>query len=182
MNSTKNESNQGLGEPDAHKMMRRAKHVTFGLLVTAVLATIFLLIFVQPAAYLAAIPIPVLLVVFFIVSYFERNSRAEVLRKPGQAGISKKEINMDEKAAGLYTALGIGLLIATGTFIIAAALFEWAMVGVAAAALFLIFIYTVNIPFLYLAISESADDEREKATSSDIAMENEPDRVDDLKV
>lgn len=61
----------------------------------------------------------------------------------------------------MATALTVGGMLAVGTFIIAAALFEQVMIGIGAVALFLLVIL-IEIPYLGLLVTESERDEREK--------------------
>jgi hypothetical protein len=55
---------KSLGESDAHSMTRKARLLLRLLLVVAVVATFLLMLFYRPAAYLAAWPVPVLLLAF----------------------------------------------------------------------------------------------------------------------
>jgi uncharacterized membrane protein len=154
-----------LGEPDAHTMMRWAKKMIRICLIVASISTIGLLFFFRPAAYLAAIPIPFLVLIFAVVSHLERQSRVTALRRPEQTGITEEEVEVDAQAAGVSTVLGIVFLLALGTFIIAASMFDWVLVGAAAAAAFLLAVL-INIPYLSLFAEEAALDERDKVTSS----------------
>ncbi|WP_182868155.1 hypothetical protein [Stieleria mannarensis] len=144
-------------------MMRRAKTTVRWLLIVALVSTIVMFLFVRPAAYLGAIPIPILFVIDVVLGLLERQSRATAIREPGQQSISKKEIELDVQDAGILTGLGIVFLLAVGTFIIAAALFDWPLVGAVATAGFLLAVL-INIPYLYLFVQEAERDEREKVT------------------
>ena len=62
------------------------------LLIVALVASVGLLIFYRPAAYLAAIPIPVLYCLLVVLNLMERRSRATQLRRPGQTAIGQEEI------------------------------------------------------------------------------------------
>ncbi len=64
-----------LGEPDAHVMMRNMKWLLRTLLIFALIATVVLFLSFRSAAYLAALPVPVLFLAFVFVSYLERQSR-----------------------------------------------------------------------------------------------------------
>jgi hypothetical protein len=151
-------------------MMRHAQTVIRWLLITALVSTILLFLFVRPAAYLAAIPIPLLFAALVMVKYFERQARASALRRPGAREITQEEIETDVQDAGIYTALGIALLLALGTFIIAASLFDWAEVGIAATAGLLLAVL-INIPYLSLIVQEAERDEREKVTHQPLSAE-----------
>lgn len=157
----KNTTNGGLGEPEAHVMMRHAKTILRVLLVIALAATIALLVYYHPAAYLAALPIPVLIGLLALVRVLERQSRASELRAPGQTGITQGEVRVDTQDAGIYAALELGIFLALGTFVIAAAYSDWELVGiVAAATLFLVAI--IDFPYIFFFISQAARSEREK--------------------
>lgn len=152
-----------LGEPDAHIMMRRAKSVVRLLMVLAIIAAVLSLVFFRPAAYLAALPIPILFVLYVIVSLLEQQARASALRRPGQTTISNEEIETDVRSAGFYTGLAIAIVLALGTFVVAISFYEWPLVGFAAAAL--LFLATlIEIPYLTLFIAEAERDERDKIT------------------
>lgn len=156
-------SNKVLGEPDAHVMMRRAKMVLRILLIMALIATIALLVFYRPAAYLAAISIPVLGLIFGIVSVLEMQSRASRLRRPGQKSISQDEIDLDVENAGIYTALEIAFVLVVGTTVVAATIVDWAMIGIVAAVLLLLAIF-ITLPYIPLLVMDAAHEEREKVT------------------
>ncbi len=153
-----------LGEPHAHVKMRRVRVVSRWLLIIALLATVALFVVMPAAAYLAAIPIPVLFVVYVLAGQWERQARLAALRKPGQNAITQEEVELDVRDAGLYTALGILFVLALGTFIIAAALFQWPLVGGVAAAGLLLAIL-INLPYLTLFVQEAERDERDKVTA-----------------
>jgi hypothetical protein len=170
MNS-KRRADRSLGEPDAHIMMRQAKTTVRWLLIIALVSTIMLFLFVRPAAYLGAIPVPILFLIYLLLGQFERQSRASALRKPGQKTISQEEIELDVQDAGLFTGLGIALLLAIGTFIIAASLFDWALVGAVATALLLLAVL-IDIPYLSLIVEEAERDEREKVTHQSSEVED----------
>jgi hypothetical protein len=156
---------KSLGEPDAHWMTRKARVVLRLMLLIAVVATILLMIFYRPAAYLAALPVPALLLAYSYVSHLERQSRADVLRNPRQKSISQDEVELDVQYAGIFTALALFILIALSTFMIAATMIEdWSMVGLAAAVLFLLAIL-IMLPYLPLFIIDSSTDERDKLMS-----------------
>ena len=154
--------NGELGEPDAHVMMRHARMVLRLLLIVALIATTLLLIFFRQAAYLAAIPVPVLLFAYVIVSVLEKQSRAEVLRCRNQLVISQEEVDMDIQYAGIYTAMGLIALFALSTFIVAATITEdWSMVGTVAAILFLLSVL-ILFPYIPLFMIDAAHHERDK--------------------
>lgn len=151
-----------LGEPDAHKVMRRAKVGLRVLLLLAIVATIALLALYRPAAYLAALPVPVLFLAYIYVSYTERRARAETLRGANQHAISKDEIELDIRVAGFSTAFVLLFVLALSTFVVAATMIEdWANVGVGAAILVLLSILII-FPYIPLFILESENGERAK--------------------
>ncbi len=151
-----------LGEPDSHVMMRHAKTILRLLLIFALIATTLLFLFLRPAAYLAAMPVPVLFLGLVFVSYLERLSRAKMLRSTNQTTISKEEIEMDIQYAGIYTAMALTLSFALATFIVAASIVEdWSMIGMVAAVLFLMSVLII-FPYIPLFISDAAHDERDK--------------------
>lgn len=151
-----------LGEPDAHVMMRHAKTILRYLLIFALIATSLLLLFLPPAAYLAASAVLVLFIGFVIVSYLERQSQAKVLRTRNQSTISQKEVEMDVKYAGIYTAIALTLFLVLGALILAATLVEdWSMVGMVAAIFFLMSVFLL-FPFIPLFIKEAKYEERDK--------------------
>lgn len=151
-----------LGEPDAHVMMRHAKTILRFLLIVALIATSVLLLYLPPAAYLAALAVPVLFLGFVFVSYLERKSKAKVLRSKNQLNISQKEVEMDVQYAGIYTAMALALFLALGVFIMAATMVEdWSMVGMVAATFFLLSVFLL-FPYIPLFIEEAEHDERDK--------------------
>ncbi|QDT89911.1 hypothetical protein [Gimesia algae] len=151
-----------LGEPDAHVMMRHAKTVLRFLLIVALIATSVLLLYLPPAAYLAALAVPLLFLGFVFVSYLERKSKAKVLRSKNQSNISKEEVEMDVQYAGIYTAMALALFLALAVFIMAATMVEdWSMVGMVAATFFLLSIFLL-FPYIPLFIEEAEHDERDK--------------------
>lgn len=152
-----------LGEPDAHIVTRHMRTVVKWLLILALVATVGLFIFYRPAAYLAAIPVPVLCLVLFIVNLMERRSRASVLRHPGQTKIEQEEIEVDVETIGVVTMLKVLGVLALGTFIVAASLVDLAVVGAVAAAGFALAIL-IELPYLPLFFTESERDERSKLT------------------
>ncbi|TWU39908.1 hypothetical protein Q31b_32240 [Novipirellula aureliae] len=150
-----------LCDTDAHRM---SHHWQIGLrviLMGLIVATILLFLFLRPAAYLAALPIPVVYVALALVNFCEQRSRRSELRRTGQTEIADEEIELDAETAGIAMALKIFTALAIGTFILAAAFFDWAIVGIAAAATFLLAIL-INLPFIFVGISEAEQDEREK--------------------
>jgi hypothetical protein len=150
-----------LGESDAHAISRHLRVVIRILLIVATVATILLFLFYRPATYLAAIPIPVLILVLTLVNELERRSRASALRHQGQTSITKEELEEDVQTVGIATALKIGGALALGTFIVAGSLFDLATVGIGATALLLLAIL-IEIPYLGLFITETERDELEK--------------------
>jgi|LakMenEpi03Aug12_release.lakeMendotaPanAssembly.Ray.scaffolds.fasta_scaffold37170_7 hypothetical protein len=153
---------KNLGEPDAHAMMRRGKVILRLLLILAVAATILLIVFHRSVAYLAAMPVPALLLVYAVVSYLERRSRADILRVPNQAAISQDEIEMDVQYAGIFIALEFAILFVLSAFVMAATMVDdWSMVGPATAVLLLLMML-ITLPYLPLFIIDSSSDEREK--------------------
>ncbi|MFN7875333.1 MAG: hypothetical protein ACK5PB_08450 [Pirellula sp.] len=166
-----------LGEPDSHMMMRHAKTILRILLAIMVLSTISLLIFYRPAAYLAAVPVPILFLGYLFACYLERQSRAMLLRVPNQTLISADEVEMNAEYAGIYTAMGLVLLFAISSFIVVATMVEdWGTVGLSASVLFLLALFIV-LPYLPIFIAEAAQDERDK-----LEREAESDREEDAKL
>lgn len=145
-------------EPDAHVGARHFRTGVRFLLALSLVATVICLLFFRPAAYLAAIPIPVLYAVLVATHYLEQRSRAEELRRPGQTGMSREEIEGDIETVGVINVLKILGVLAIGTFIIAAALFDWAIVGIVAASGFLLAVL-ITLPYLPLFFTESERDE-----------------------
>ena len=151
-----------LGEPDSHIMMRHAKTILWIFLVISVLSTIALLIFYRPAAYLAAVPVPILFLGYLFACYLERQSRALLLRVPNQTLISGDEVEMNAEYAGIYTAMGLILFFAISAFVVVATMVEdWGTVGLSASVLFLLALFIV-LPYLPIFIAEAAQGERNK--------------------
>lgn len=161
MNTDAKQETEERREPDAHLISRRLRTVIRSLLFIVTVLTIALFLFYRPAAYLAAIPIPILIMVLAVVNRMERRSRASRLRVEGQTHISQEELETDVEAKGLSTAIAVGLALALGTFIVAAATLDLANLGVGAAALLLLAIL-IEIPYLGLFVTESERDELEK--------------------
>jgi hypothetical protein len=158
-------------------MMRHAKTILRILLAIMVLSTISLLIFYRPAAYLAAVPVPILFLGYLFACYLERQSRAMLLRVPNQTLISADEVEMNAEYAGIYTAMGLVLLFAISSFIVVATMVEdWGTVGLSASVLFLLALFIV-LPYLPIFIAEAAQDERDK-----LEREAESDREEDAKL
>ena len=158
-------SKQYLGEPDAHVASRHLQTGVRILLIAALIATSALLLVYKPAAYLAAIPVPVLIIVLVILNFLEKRSRAAMLRHPGQTGMSQKEIQVDIETIGVTTIVKVLGLIAIGSFITAAAFFELSVLGIAATVTFLLAIL-VQLFYLPLFFIEAERDEREKLTGN----------------
>jgi hypothetical protein len=150
-------------EPDAHVIARHLQTGLRCLLVGFVVATVVSLLIFRDVAYLAAIPIPVMLLVLSVVRAFERRSRISALRKSGQDTISDEEIKIDEQAASLSTALKILGTLAVTALVLAAIAFEWRMAGIMAAAIFVYLIF-LGFPYWLAAILDAAEDEHEKLT------------------
>lgn len=154
--------NGKLGEPDSHVMMRRLKAGLLGLLIVALLASLLLFLLFRPAAYLAAFPVPVLFLTFVFVSYLEKASRSNVLRRANSQRISEEETEMNVRYMGIYTAMGLIFIMALGTFVIVAAMVEdWAMVGVVAVGMFLL-VTLILFPYIPLFLAGTSADERDK--------------------
>ncbi len=68
---------------------------------------------------------------------------------------------MDIETVGIVTLFKVVGVLAIGTFVIAASLFDWPVVGAMAAALFCIAVL-IQTPFLPLYFSESERDELAK--------------------
>jgi fatty acid desaturase len=88
----------------------------------------------------------------------EVRSRASELRERGSGHLSKEELEVDVETAGIILLLKVIGILAAGTFIIAAAFFEWQSVAIAATALFLLAVL-INIPYLPLFFAEAQRDE-----------------------
>jgi len=153
---------QALGEPHSHSMMRHAKTILWWLMVAALVVTIVLLIFYRPAAYLAAIPLPLMFLAFLYVSYLESQATAKMLRGKNQTVVMQKEIDKDAQYAGIYTVLALVLLFGISALIMAGTMVEdLSMVGLSAAVIFLISIIYI-LPFIPLLFAEAGREEREK--------------------
>ncbi|XZE55049.1 hypothetical protein SH139x_001036 [Planctomycetaceae bacterium SH139] len=148
-------------EPDAHVVSRRFRTGVRIMLALSLIVTIVCIFFFREAAYLAAIPIPVLYAVLAFSNYLEVRSRASSLRSPNQKRITIEELEMDIETVGIVTLMKVIGVLAIGTFIIAASFFNWPMVGVVAATLLCIAIL-IQTPFLPLYFSESERDELAK--------------------
>jgi O-antigen/teichoic acid export membrane protein len=170
--STSRPSTFDLGEPHAHVMMRHTRTLLRLLLAIAIVASIVLMVYFRPAAYLAAIPIPILLILYAMVSFFERQSRVTNLRDVGATSISKEELEEDVQGAGIYTTILIGVLFVLGAFVAAASIFDWTIIGIAGAVLLLLSLFYA-LPFLPIFVVEAANDERNEITRQ--AMEREED-------
>lgn len=159
---TADQSRKSPGEPDAHRMTRRARAAFGLLLILATVATILLMLLHWQVAYLAAFPIPVLFLAFIGVCYLERQSRAEVLRGADNAAVSKDEVELDIRFAGMYTALFLLVFLALSALVIAATLVvDWSMVGLVAGVILLLSIL-IMLPYIPLFVMESSRDEQEK--------------------
>ncbi len=151
-----------LGEPDAHIMMRTIKIVLLVLLSLALTATILLVIFYPPAAYLAGLPIPILFLAFIIASFLDRRATVKMLRQANQTTISAEEFEMNVQYAGIYTSLALALLMAISAIVMAATMVEdWSMVGASAAFILLLSIFYV-VPYIPFFIADAEQDERDK--------------------
>lgn len=151
-----------LGEPDAHVMMRHAKTILRALFLLALVTTIGLFIYLRPAAYLAALPMPVLFLAYIAVCHLERQSRVTMLRSANQSTISQEEVAMNIRYASISTAMVLALFLALATFVMATTLVEeWSMVGITAAVLFLLSVLML-VPYFSLFVANSGDNERDK--------------------
>ncbi len=108
--------------------------------------------------------------VLVVVDYYERRSRASALRRGGQIEVSQEEIEIDSQAAGVATALKVVGMLALGTFIIAATLFDVSKVAFVAAVGFLLTVF-LGLPYWPLIVSESEREEREKVSHQAECME-----------
>ena len=151
-------------EPEAHVVARHFRTGVRILLALSLIATVVCLFFYQDAAYLAAIPIPVLYGILVITNYLELRSRATNLRSPKASAISREEIEVDVETVGVVTLLKVLGVLAISSFIIAASFFDWQIVGIVAAAMFLLMIL-IQLPYLPLYFSEAEREEREKLDS-----------------
>ncbi len=155
-------SKLGLGEPHPHAMMRQAKMFLLYLLILALIATVLLLLFFRPAAYLAALAVTALLVCLVIVGFLERQSTIQMLRSTDQSSITKEEEDMGVQYAAILTAITLIMFSALAATLVATSLVEdWAMVGVVAAALFLLSILLM-FPYLTLFLVGAEREERDK--------------------
>ncbi|SMP61610.1 hypothetical protein SAMN06265222_107124 [Neorhodopirellula lusitana] len=160
-----------LGEPDAHVATRHMRTVVKSALIVALVATALLFVFYRQAAYLAAIPVPLLYGFLVLLNLMERGSRASHLRKEGQTTLGQEEIDADIDTIGVFTVLKVLGVLAVGTFIIAASLFDMQMVGLVATAGFLLAVL-IQLPFLPLYFSEAERDERAKLAAQQGRTEN----------
>ena len=157
--------------------MRHAKTILRIFLIITVFSTIALLILYRPAAYLAAVPVPILFLGYLFASYLERQSQTMLLRDPNQTLISGDEVEMNAEYAGIYTAMGLVLLFAISAFIVVATMVEdWSTVGLSASVLFLLALFIV-LPYLPIFIAEAAQDERNK-----LNREADSDREEESKL
>lgn len=151
-----------LGEPDAHVMMRHARMVVGLALLIAVIGSATLFFFALPIAYVSLLPLPVLVTAFALVCFLERQSRAKTIRIIGNRSISLEETAMSVQYRGIYIALGLTLLFALASFIVATTMVdEWSMVAITATVLFLLSALFM-LPFIPLMIEDSARDETDK--------------------
>jgi len=150
-----------LQEPDAHVVTRYFRTGARALLGLSLNGTVVCLFFFRQDAYLAAIPIPVLYAVLALTSYLEFRSRAANLRAVGQSTPSQAEVDVDVQTVGIITLLKVIGVLAVGTFIVAATIFELPMIGAAAAVLLLLALLILG-PYLPLYFSESERDELEQ--------------------
>ena len=150
-----------LHEPDAHVVSRHFRTGVRTLLALSLIATIVCLFFLRDAAYLAAIPIPVLYAVLAFTNYLEVRSRASNLRSRDQKNLTRKELEMDVETVGIVTLMKVLGVLVIGTFIVAASCFDWPVVGAAATALLFLAIL-IQTPFLPLYFSEFERDELDK--------------------
>lgn len=155
------QANTRPSEPDAHVVARHFRTGVRLLLVLSLIATFACFFLFQQAAYLAAIPIPVLYAVLAVSNYLEIRSRASNLRSLEESGVRRERMEIDMETVGIVTLLRVLGVLAIGTFIIAASLFDWKVVGAAAAALFFLMLL-IQMPFLPLYFSEAERDERDK--------------------
>ncbi|MDA8743775.1 hypothetical protein N9N28_03975 [Rubripirellula amarantea] len=163
--STNNPVQVQANEPDAHLVARHFRTGVRLLLSLSLIATIVCLFFLQEAAYLAAIPIPLLYAVLAFTNYLEMRSRASQLRPSKSSGIGREEIEVDIETVGVVTLLKVFGVLAIGSFIVAASFFDWKMVGIGATALFFLVIL-IQMPFLPLYFSEAERDELRKVRKS----------------
>ncbi|QDT12723.1 hypothetical protein [Stieleria marina] len=148
-------------ESDAHVVSRHFRTGVRALLALALIATVVCLFFFREVAYLAAIPIPFLYAVLAFVNYLEYRSRASNLCSDGEKELSREELEADVETVGIVTLMKVIGVLAIGAFIVAASLFDWQIVGAAAAALFFLMLL-IQLPFLPLYFSESERDELDK--------------------
>ena len=154
--------NRTLGEPDAHVMMRSIKTMLLVLLCLALAATILLVIFHPPSAYLAGLPIPALFLLYIGACFLERRATAKMLRHKRETSISAEEVEMDVQYAGIYTSLALAVLLAISAIVMAATMVEnWSMVGASAAFILLLSIFYV-VPYIPFFIADAEQDERDK--------------------
>lgn len=160
---SKNNSSSGTYplEPDGHVVARHFRTGVRFLLALSLIAAILCPFLLKEAAYLAAMPIPVLYGVLALANYLEFRARASNLRTPGDSKIGPEEVQVDIQTVGIVTLLKVFGVLAVGAFIIASSYFDWKLVGAATAALFLLIIL-IQLPYLPLYYSESERDERDK--------------------
>ncbi|QDS94840.1 hypothetical protein FF011L_36220 [Roseimaritima multifibrata] len=148
-------------EPDAHVS---AKHFRTGvrlLLALSLIATVVCLFFFREAAYLAAIPIPVLYGVLAFTNYLEIRSRADNFRSTSESDASEEEIEIGAETVGIVTLLKVLGVLAVASFIVAAAMTDWQTAGAVACGLFFLAVL-IELPYLPLFFSETEREEREK--------------------
>jgi hypothetical protein len=93
----------------------------------------------------------------------ERRTRASQLRRPGENAIRQEEVEVDVEIIGILTVMKVLGVLAIGTFIIGAAFFDLAVVGVIAAGGFMLTML-IELPYLPLFFTESERDERAELT------------------
>src|SRR6056297_33358 len=166
LSSVRNESaepreSQSSQESHAHLAARHFRTGARLLLILALLATLLALFFRPEAAYLAAIPIPVLYAVLAITKYLVVRSEASHAAARQVTAAEQEDVERDVETVGLVTLLNVLGMLAIGTFIIAASFFELRLVGIVATGLFLLALL-INLPYLPLFLSESEREERAK--------------------
>lgn len=146
------------------------------LLIGAVLAAATLFIFFRPAAYLALLALPLLLLTFVFTCYLERQASAEVLRSTDPLVMSQEEVAMNVQYAGIYTMMAMLLLFTVATLIMAATMVkDWSLVGLVAVVMFVLSAVMVfpYIP-LFLAGAEQDQEDRHDRASNEASNREDP--------
>lgn len=145
-----------------HARTLRLRGALRALLAVFAVAALLLLVVWPEAAYLAAWPLPVLLLLLLAVDRYERAARPADLRPAAErAGAGEVELNRD--VAGLTLVLKIGAILAVAALAISATVLELRYVGLGAAVVFLYLLF-LGFPYWVAAVAEADEDALESAT------------------